>query len=316
MCKFNINNLFVGISRNSRIDRVLFVSTKRTIKEKLADILQDDYIRYIKSKEDISKFSVTSLLDEENFYFDKDMIENKRELEIFNHIINCDLSKFEKLNFVSSKRNNLDEYDKIRFLLLDTSKELIFYYINSRTTIRDRTFMELIGLFHEQTTMSVNSILDIEQGINIPDNITCVWNFEAEKLIVLNAKNFETMIHLREINKEKAKLNFNKFINGIYKVGDLGNQYSISFEDSELIKEEILRKSRYTNRLANFTPDIYYSIERIKTAVSRLNSNDQVKFDDANKTIIVETVTYPTFLAIIHDSIVERLISGDVENAI
>ena len=56
-----------------------------------------------------------------------------------------------------------------------------------------------------------------------------------------------------------------------------------------------------------------HTIDQIKQAVNRLNEDLRVAFDDENNTILVTPETAKTFVGIINNIIVERLISGDIE---
>lgn len=70
-------------------------------------------------------------------------------------------------------------------------------------------------------------------------------------------------------------------------------------------------------RLSKYQPSQeQYSISRIKEAVEKLDENLKVNFDDDKKVIHITPETAKTFVGIIHNSIVQRLISGEIEIAI
>ena len=67
------------------------------------------------------------------------------------------------------------------------------------------------------------------------------------------------------------------------------------------------RLSKYSHNNDN------YEISKVKEAVDKLDKDKRVIFDDNKKQIHVSPNSAKTFVGIIYNSIVERLISGEIE---
>lgn len=334
---FEINNIFIGVARYSVLDRILFLNSNETIKNTIISNISTDYSNYLLTKENIEQFKREALIDEDLYFLSKDDLNDGSYLEDVTNNINIfterhlnssshsfdslNLKEYKKeLNFSQAKNNNEDfsndKYDTLNSMFLENNEELIILWINSRDIIRDKNFIDLVfnsASNQGRGTAKANNIVEVNTGIHIPTLITAIYNFEEKKLYVLNLESFERMTYTYEKNKELAQTNFSKFSRQEFTIGETTNSYTVNFENPDEIERKIIESKRYTKRLANYDNDDTYSIEKVKSANEKIPApSARVTFDDEQQTINVTEDNYPTFIAIIHNSIVERLISGEV----
>ncbi|MFS0616040.1 hypothetical protein [Lederbergia ruris] len=120
---------------------------------------------------------------------------------------------------------------------------------------------------------------------------------------------------MNENQKAKSRAVLNTFSQGQYKISL--ESYTFSGLDNQDVYQNLSMSKRAIRRLAKYQPpEEEYSIVQIKEAVNKLDEDLRVTFDDVQKTINVNPNTAKTFVGIIHNSIVQRLISGEVEIAI
>ncbi|MED4130754.1 hypothetical protein [Shouchella miscanthi] len=153
-------------------------------------------------------------------------------------------------------------------------------------------------------------MIDLENGIPIPESLTAIYDKEAMKLYVHEPTIFEKMLYSHEASREKANTNLLNFKKGQYKIGK--EEYKV--KGLEFVESEILKSTRCINRIARFDASEQSSpIEKIQDAISKLKSDQQIDIDHSKKEIHVQEGKHKTFVAIIHNSIIERLITGEVE---
>lgn len=120
------------------------------------------------------------------------------------------------------------------------------------------------------------------------------------------------MLTINENRKAKSQAVITKFVNGDYTISD--SQYRFEGLDQDVVKQKLFSSARAVRRLSKYTePSTSYSIDKIKLAVDRLDEGLRVDFDDTSRIIRVTPETAKTFVGIINNVIVERLISGEVE---
>lgn len=310
-------NVWVGVSRNSMINRILFLPTGYSIKKNIYDSISEDLKKYNEDKESIKTWSKDALVMEEKYFYEiKNINENHNLYEFKNKIlIEGSLSPSNKvISLKKIDKEILEEKDFIKFLIIENDESLYFLSINSRKIIKKGRLLNISNKNSKDNkgTGISSNIVEINSGIHIPSNITAVFEKKAENLYVLDVSSFEKMLYLNEKNKEKAEKNLNKFLLGEYTISS--DDWKVDFEDIDKIKDEIFKRNRAINRLSNFDNDSTFDIVKIKEAVSQLPEvKNRVIFDDDNNIVKVNKDNYKTFIGIIHNGIVKRLISGDVD---
>ncbi len=147
-------------------------------------------------------------------------------------------------------------------------------------------------------------------GIPIPTDITAVIRKEDFRLFVLNVLDFERMIGLRQAKLEKAEQCLKDFENGVHTIGQ--EKWKVTFENMNSIKANLSKRLRNINRLYDYDESqVNYSIQNIERAVNKLQEDKRIKFQDRN--ILVTQDSFNTFTAILHDGIVQRVLSGDYD---
>lgn len=309
----NVKNLWVGIGRNAKINRILHLPGNSTLKRELIKSTLESYKGYHSIKTSIGKWSRKALILEETYYIDINAIDEMHTLSnIKEKIFSRDSlsSTNEVISFGRKKEQNLEKNDSLKFLLVELQDEIIFLLINSRKTIKKAN---IFNIFNKSEGVGIDSnIVEINSGIHIPERVTAVYDKVENRLYVLDVLGFENMLYIHEANKEKALEKYNKFVQGEYKLGT--EKWMVEFDNSKLIKDEIIKSTRAVNRLAIYDNDSSYNIKQIRNAVNQLNNEtSRVVFDDENNKVKVDVNNYKTFIGIIHNGIVKRLISGEVE---
>ncbi|MCR3955522.1 MAG: hypothetical protein NUK57_04440 [Gudongella sp.] len=309
-------NVWVGIGRNSQINRILFLSTDSKVKKGIIDSISEDFEEYYNKKHQIEEFSKKSLVLEEKFYYKLEDIDEDHNLyNIKNKVFsNNSLHSHNKvISLKKIKNETIEDKDIVKFLLVDNQNELIFLSINSRKTIKDSGILNLKNITDGGIKVGINSTyMEVDSGISIPNSISAIYNIAEKRLYVLNVIEFEKMVYVNEIRKRKAEINLDKFIDGKYTISS--DKWNVEFENSKTIRENILNSSRAINRISSYENDSSYDIAKIKYAVDQLSENEKkVEFDYKNNKVRVNPLNYKTFIGIIHNGIVKRLISGDVE---
>ena len=203
---------------------------------------------------------------------------------------------------------NLEENEAIKFIIAQSNDSLYFLEVPRSSVIKHKLVLSF--------AITQNSTaLKVPKGIQVPTEVTARVDCADRKLFVYDVNKFERMLALNENQKAKSQTTLDKFVSGEFKISS--EDYTFSGIGAQEVRDELENSIRATRRLAKYTPDSHqYPIEQIKQAVDRLDSSLQVVFDDSTRTIQVTAATAKTFVGIIHNRIVQRLISGTVEIAI
>lgn len=145
----DIFNVWVGISRNSKINRILLLPTEKAVKEGIINNISKQYESYIKKKKDICEFDKDSLILEKQYFFKFNKINTDNFLckfnrEIISKVNECSKDHIDILSLKRNKNGILDKKDIIKFLIIETKKQLLFLNINSRNTIKCATILDII----------------------------------------------------------------------------------------------------------------------------------------------------------------------------
>src|SRR5699024_6778004 len=262
----------------------------------------------------IKKREQRCLIEGDEYYIPNraDEIEKANIEQFFKIIINNREQLYDK-DVLTFKQKTKQFHDRERerffvFLITVGHKQyILFSFIDSRYIVRKRTFLNW-----DYLSLNKNStIINLNNSVPVPEEVTATYDCQSEELFVHNVFQFERMLHLYDSYKEKAKSNIEDFIHGTHSVGKEG--YRVNGLDKQEVKNAIMGSVRTMKRIANFERSEFY-IENIERAVNMIPDEKQrVTFDHQTKEIKVSPNNVRTFVAIVHDSIVHRVISGEVK---
>lgn len=312
-----IKRLFVTTAKHSKLHQSYKVLLDSDERKELAGILnmKTHLENFISRESQIGYRTKFRLIEGDEYYItnNESDIKEANLIELFDTVINVD-SEFDEADALTFKKDivEFDEREKERFFIIAVEykevKYLLFSYINSRDIVRHKKFLD------RNFSLNKNSaIIDVTNGLPVPESVTATYSFDTDKLYIHDPFKFERMFYLHEANKEKAREQINSFNEGESTVGH--ETYKVSGLARQDVKDIIFSKVRYIRRLADYNPDTsHHPIEKIEEAVNKLSNDiEKVKFCHTSKTITVNYDNVKTFVAIIHDSIVQRIISGEVE---
>lgn len=317
--------------------KVWVITAKSSIKNKLKDIFQlkinktelsymlqsmnlgevDSIINGIDSIEEIND---QALIEEDSYYIDfgdakkLDLLEPSLQ-KLYSLVLEDDT--INTSHVFSFKHEDFESNERPRMIVVKYEKDndyyWLIYYIDSRGILNKKGKMKnlLDGDFNNNA-----SIYTVNLGIPVPEAVTAIFSISNKRLFVVDVKRFESMLYLNDSYRSKAKNTVSEFVNGNktvsrddYKVKGLANPKVMN----QLYGEN--SKVRLTRRIAKYSGnDKEYGIEDIKRAVMQIkDESKRVRIDDSKREIIVNNDNVETFVGIIHDSIVKRLLSGEVD---
>lgn len=297
-----IINIGLGIRQKNGKTYIVSLSNNKKIRESIETEISENYSEL--NYQIVEPLDSTSLIDETEYYLDlKDIGEEDLLYDVSKLLGKEDLLQgADVLKLNESKLKNLkSNKESVRFFVIELDEEYLFLAVNSRATIKGRNFLNL-------SVGSKNNTVEIDYGVHIPCEITAVLEKENSRLYVMNVLGFENMLGLKYAKKEQAEEVLSSFVAGDLTIGK--EKYKVSFQEYAKIHSTDMVKARNINRLSSYKDgQADFEIERIKNAVNKLQENQRVEFKD--KEIIVNSENFRTFTAILHNSIVLRLISGD-----
>lgn len=314
-----ISNVWIVTSKNNSLHNIYKVLLDKKGRENIQKLISENIEASLKINNDLMERSPKSLIEGDAYYFkrDRDDLEEVRKLgfeEFYTKIIENyqSLLNSEVLTF----KKKLQEYDSIsekpRFYIFEIKRDdqWLFAYakIDSRALIRRRMLLEW-----NATLNSSSAVIDITEGIPLPDNVTALFEVQTDKLYVYDPFVFEKMLFIHETAKLKANENIQKFMQGEFTIGDEG--YKVLGLDQSSVITKIMQSARSINRIAKYSRSESLESVRIIEEIMTLlpEERDKLHFNHVENTITVNEENYRTFVAVIHDSIVKRLISGEVQ---
>lgn len=310
-----LQKIWLCTSKNAKLHRIYLLHTGDKERTAIYDCFKDDLARKVTTETTMDKLDGNALIDDIPYHIQLSTIIDTSYLQPFKEKVEEILSdnpptvlQFSKNPLKPGEIRNFEENEGVKFIIAQSNDSLYFLHAPSNSIIKNRLVMSF--------SITENStILEVPKGIQIPPAITARLNCSDKKLYVYDVNKFENMLTLNENQKAKSQAILNKFAQGEYKISS--EEYSFKGLDSPDVQQKLHMSSRAIRRLSKYQPsEDSYSIEQIKRAVDKLDSDLRVTFDDDNKVINVSENTAKTFVGIIHNSIVLRLISGDVEIAI
>lgn len=318
-----IMNIWVGVGRNTNISRVLHLSSNKLVKKEVSQSISKAYNIFTNEKSSIKKVSTNALILEEKYYYEeKDMELNPILGELKENLFskNSLNTRNEIIKLRRIKSIDIEKNDIIKFLIIQKEDELLFLPINSNKVVKRANILNIfssgentkIATGNTKGTGLGTNIVEINSGVQIPESIAAVFDQTNNKLYVLNVIAFEKMLYINEKNKIQAKTNFDKFVSQDYRIGK--ENWHVEFHNANEIEKELFKSARAINRLAKYENDSEYTISKIKNAVDQLTADkEKVIFNSKKSKIEVNIDNYKTFIGIIHNGIIKRLISGEVD---
>lgn len=313
-----IERIFICTSRRANLYRAYSLITGEKVKNQILNTFRSDLENKLEREDRISEYNQNSLIQEIPYKINRSKINSNSYLKDFNDIIQCiienkdkDGNKIETIEFKNSvgrgkagEITNFQNDEGIKFLIVQEEKSLYLLKVSNNTIIKNRTIMSLS--ITKETTL-----VEIPRGIQVPTEVTARIDRKTNDLFVYNVDSFEKMLTLNENVRAQSKETLDRFRSGEYTIST--QKYKFDGID-DTVEQELNKSIRSLRRLSKYqNPETTFTINKIKKAVNKLDKKDRVEFDDKNKRIKITPKTVKTFVAIIHNGIVERLISGDVE---
>ncbi|GAE26235.1 hypothetical protein JCM9140_2274 [Halalkalibacter wakoensis JCM 9140] len=308
----NLIRIWVCTSKNANLNRIYSLQTGKDERTAIYKCFESDLNNKSDSDSYLEKLNGDALIDDIPYYIIFDDIDTNSYLHPFkekiNEIINPNspsVIQFSKSPLKQGEIKNLEEDEGIKFIIAQSNDELFFLHASNHAIIKNKLILNF-------DINENSSVLTVPKGIQVPSAITAKLNWATKKLFVYDVNKFESMLTLNENQKAKSQATLNKFNTGEYKISS--DQYIFKGLGSQDVQQKLQMSKRAIRRLAKYQPsENNYPIEKIKEAVERLDPSLHVNFNDTTKEIIISPDTAKTFVGIIHNSIIERLISGDVE---
>lgn len=307
-----LERIYVCTSKQGNLYRIYKLQTGDREKQTIFDAFSRDINNKISNETSMERYNRTALIQDIPYTikFD-DILEtsylNYFKIEIEDLLNNMpeNVIQFRRFGKLEGEVKNFADNEGIKFLIVQDETSLYFLSISNNTVIKNKP---VVSLSITQDTTVVN----VPKGIQVPPAVTARLRREDKKLFVYDVNRFESMLTLNENLKAKSHEVINKFKKGDYTISD--QRYHVIGLDNKDVINELFRSARAVRRLAKYRiEESEYSIEQIKSAVNKLDKTIRVNFDEDNRTIEVTSSSSKTFVGIIHNSIVQRLISGDIE---
>ncbi|WP_375853012.1 hypothetical protein [Enterococcus casseliflavus] len=309
-----LERVYVCTSKQTKLYKIHKLRTGDEEKEKIFSAFKADLTVKMENENDMEYYNQNSLIQDIPYKIDLSginsdsyLIEFKEAIETLLENNTDEVIKFKKA-LRSSNTGIIDSFEEnegIKFLIVQEKESLFFLEISRNSVIKNKPVMSLS--ITEDTT-----VFNIPKGIQIPPTVTARLNIETKTLFVYDVNRFEKMLTLNENLKAKSNRVIEKFKDGTYKISQEG--YKFRGLDSLDVSNQLLSSARAVRRLAKYSPnESQYGINQIKSAVNKLDEEFRVSFNDNEREIYVTDKTAKTFVGIIHNAIVQRLISGDVE---
>ncbi|MHB0862415.1 hypothetical protein ACYCS5_14450 [Paenibacillus sp. SEL3] len=310
---------WIVTSKNNKLHNLYKVLIDNDGREVIKKLLSQNIEDSLQSNNTIMERSPKSLIEGDAYFYETDRSnpESLRLLgleEFYTKIVD-NYATLLNSNVITF-RKKLQDYDasseRPRFYIfeIERNNENFFVYskIDSRALVRKRKLLEWNASLNKSS-----AVIDITEGVPLPESVEAIFEINTDKLYVYNPFLFEKMLFIHEATKLKANENIHKFILGEFTIGSEG--YKVKGLDQAAVSSNILQSARSINRIAKY--NVAESLESVRTIEGVMNllslEKDKLKFNHTESTVVVNQDNYKTFVAVIHDSIVKRLISGEVQ---
>lgn len=306
-----LHKIWVCTSKNSKLHRIYMLQTGNAERNAVFSHFKEDLEQKEGNEKHMRKLDGEALIEDIPYYIDFEDIGESSYLYSFKNKAETMLNgeylrviEFSENPFRDSAITNIEDKEGIKFVAVQSSDTLYFLYAPTNSILKKQKVLSF-------NINESSAVYDVPKGVQIPPIITAKLDGNG-RLFVYDVDRFERMLTLHENQKAKSKDVLKNFINCNYKIGK--EEYKFSGLDNEEVQKNLEHSSRALRRLSKYEPPIkQYSISQIKEAIKRLEPGSRVEVNDAEKLIEITPDTAKTFVGILHNIIVQRLISGDVE---
>lgn len=310
----SIQGIYVCTAKGQKLNRIYRLVTGDELKEQVIEYVSDDLSEKKESEGEMGVLSGSALIEDIPYYVEMNVIDENSYLYDFKNVILELLNpkgtppkviQLKKRGKEKDEIKNFEENEGMKFFIIVCQESVYFLYVSRNALIKNTPFLKMSVT--QQSTM-----IQVDRGVKFPQFITARLDRESNNLFVYNVDYFEAMLMMNENKKEKSKSVVKKFQNGHYKVSK--EEYSVKGLDEKSVENNLFSSKRAVRRLAKYDEKIeHFEIGKIEKAIKKLDEKKQVRIDHDQKTIYVTPDSAKTFVGIIHNVIVERLISGKVE---
>jgi len=307
-----IERVYVCTSKNSKLYRVYLLQTGDEEKELIYRHFESDLLEKVSNESEMNVLSGSALIEDIPYYInfnniaeDSYLFSFRQEIENLIATPNNNIVQFSRFGPLRGEVRNIGEDEGIKFLIIQDESSYYFLSISNNSIIKNKPVLSL-------SVTQNTTVVDVPKGIQLPPAVTARLDRTTLNLFVYDVNRFESMLTLNENRKAKSQAVITKFIDGTFTISS--SNYRFSGLEQSGVTQKLFSSARAVRRLSKYNePDNSHTIDQIKQAVDRLEENLRVTFDDQNNLIIVTPETAKTFVGIINNIIVERLISGEVE---
>ncbi len=330
--KMKINRAFlVSFSKNAvKINRVVNIGLDAAQKVRLGKSVyfgQPGNKSFKNTVKNMKNFNANSLISEDPF----------RE-NITNNLLEWDIIQTIMLGILSSQQATKLKKPDFRIIILEEvvveDQQFRLHVIpirrGSKVINKDWTWMlkgywlqEIKNAGSSKAPLTVE--FDTEPFVNLDFEIVATFDVKMQKIkevtsvksvvqYVFDVEGQQYAFKLHEVNRELARETLSKFANQPTKYTISTDQYQVKISNYQNLFQIIKDDVSIVNRLAKYQGDAsHFDFKRISDANQKLDAADRIMIDESNKQIVVTQDCIGTFTALIHDLLLQRLITGDVE---
>ncbi len=307
----SLSRIWVCTAKSGKLQNIYLIQTDQPGRDAIYNHFRDSLVSGKEHESDMKPLSGGTLIDDIPYYVDVENINQESYLAPLQEKITqicsehpSNILTFRKKVFKAGEPNFLEQNETVKFIIAQTQEELFFLSTVYAGIMTNKLIMGITSINQEAT------FFDIPAGIPIPSTVTA--RYENGKVYVYDVNRFESMLGLNEHKKAKSKDVIEKFKKAEYKLAE--EAYTVKGLDQAEVIKELEDSARAVRRLAKYNSDVpHYPVEKIKAAVNRLSEDLRVSFDDDSKTVSITVQNAKTFVAILHNGIIQRLISGEID---
>ncbi|WP_214818388.1 hypothetical protein [Exiguobacterium sp. s59] len=309
-----IQHLYVCTAKNGKLHRFYNLIMGENDKNKIEKYIKTDLDTKKKSEFEMNELSGTALIEDLPYYVDMETVKKESYLYEFKEKINLlndpkevppRVLQLKKRGKNKGDIKNFDDNEVSKFFIIVDEASLYFLQISRNATIQDTPFINM-------SVTSESKMISVDRGVQFPNIITSRLDLSSNRLYVYDVDRFESMLMQNESRTEKSKKVIEQFKIGKNHISK--EKYKVKGLENKEVESMLLNSKRTVRRLSKYQDQkIQFEIAKIVSAVERLPSDKKVDFNHEEKTITVTVESSKTFVGILHNVIVERLISGEVE---
>ncbi|MEY8444033.1 hypothetical protein AALA52_07250 [Lactococcus ileimucosae] len=188
-------------------------------------------------------------------------------------------------------------------MIIEQKTRFLFLWISPYTQILKHKKGFGLGKFPTE--------INITYGIIYPQFVSAILEKGNHRLSVVNPVDFERMFNIKAVKFAQARSVFKSFKNKTFKLGV--DKIEIEFSDDVDLESKEYYKTRQITYLASYSENnAQYETSKIEEAMQHLNDEQRLKIIDS-KIVISTPIQFKTFVAILHNSILLRILSDEYE---